>query len=121
MLCLSPPPQRFVIEVKTKGGSKYFIYRRYREFFSLHQNLESKYSPENAEKPGSNSCPLPPLPGETLVSPFTGLECVSVRGSAAAFITIGSFFQHVEVKPKKQSVVSEQCTPALSPRQQVNN
>uniref|UniRef100_H3DNC2 Neutrophil cytosol factor 4 n=1 Tax=Tetraodon nigroviridis TaxID=99883 RepID=H3DNC2_TETNG len=58
---------RFVIEVKTKGGSKYFIYRRYREFFTLHQNLESKYSPEDAEKPGPNTCLLPPLPGKIFI------------------------------------------------------
>lgn len=56
--------QRFVIEVRTKGGSKYLIYRRYREFFNLHQILESKYSPENPEKPGPNTCVLPTLPGE---------------------------------------------------------
>lgn len=56
--------QRFVIEVKTKGGSKYLIYRRYREFFDLHHILESKYSPENIEKPGPNTCILPSLPGE---------------------------------------------------------
>lgn len=76
VLCLF---QRFVIEVKTKGGSKYFIYRRYREFFTLHQTLESKYSPEESDRQGQNTCPLPPLPGET-VSRFTLLEYASVRG-----------------------------------------
>lgn len=55
--------QRFVIEVKTKGGSKYLIYRRYREFFNLHQILESRYSSENPEKPSPNTCVLPTLPG----------------------------------------------------------
>uniref|UniRef100_A0A8C5D9V1 Neutrophil cytosol factor 4 n=1 Tax=Gouania willdenowi TaxID=441366 RepID=A0A8C5D9V1_GOUWI len=54
---------RFVIEVKTKGGSKYLIYRRYREFFNLHQVLEAKYSPDNPEKLVSNTCRLPTLPG----------------------------------------------------------
>ena len=68
-----------MIEVKTKGGSKYFIYRRYREFFALHQNLESKYSPEDTEKSGPNTCLLPLLPGQT-VSGFTLHECMSVRG-----------------------------------------
>lgn len=58
---------RFVIEVKTKGGSKYLIYRRYREFFNLHQILESKYSPENPEKPGPNTCVLPSLPGKVFI------------------------------------------------------
>ncbi|XP_042340602.1 neutrophil cytosol factor 4 [Plectropomus leopardus] len=57
----------FVIEVKTKGGSKYFIYRRYREFFNLHQILESKYSPEDPEKPGPNTCILPTLPGKVFI------------------------------------------------------
>ncbi|KAM4584683.1 neutrophil cytosol factor 4 isoform 2-T2 [Odontesthes bonariensis] len=58
---------RFVIEVKTKGGSKYLIYRRYSEFFNLHQILESKYSPENPEKPGPNTCTLPTLPGKIYI------------------------------------------------------
>ncbi|XP_040000959.1 neutrophil cytosol factor 4 isoform X2 [Xiphias gladius] len=58
---------RFVIEVKTKGGSKYLIYRRYREFFSLHQLLEAKYSPEDPEKPGPNACILPSLPGKVFI------------------------------------------------------
>lgn len=61
--------QSFVIEVKIKGGSKYFIYRRYREFFNLHQLLESKYSPENPEKAGPNTCVLPTLPGERVHGP----------------------------------------------------
>uniref|UniRef100_A0A667WS31 Neutrophil cytosol factor 4 n=1 Tax=Myripristis murdjan TaxID=586833 RepID=A0A667WS31_9TELE len=58
---------RFVIEVKTKGGSKYLIYRRYREFFSLNQNLESKYAPEDPDKPSPNTCILPPLPGKVYI------------------------------------------------------
>uniref|UniRef100_A0A4W6G9J6 Neutrophil cytosolic factor 4 n=1 Tax=Lates calcarifer TaxID=8187 RepID=A0A4W6G9J6_LATCA len=58
---------RFVIEVKTKGGSKYLIYRRYREFFNLHQTLEARYSPEDPEKPGPNTCILPPLPGKVYI------------------------------------------------------
>uniref|UniRef100_A0AAX7SHC1 Neutrophil cytosolic factor 4 n=1 Tax=Astatotilapia calliptera TaxID=8154 RepID=A0AAX7SHC1_ASTCA len=55
---------RFVIEVKTKGESKYLIYRRYREFFNLHQILEARYSSENLAKLGPNTCILPPLPGK---------------------------------------------------------
>ncbi|XP_047220794.1 neutrophil cytosol factor 4 [Girardinichthys multiradiatus] len=58
---------RFVVEVKTKGGSKYLIYRRYREFFNLHQTLENKYSPEDPERPGPNTCALPPLPGKVFI------------------------------------------------------
>ncbi|RVE75874.1 hypothetical protein OJAV_G00003150 [Oryzias javanicus] len=58
---------RFVIEVKTKGGSKYLIYRRYREFFNLHQTLEAKYSPGDSERPGPNTCVLPSLPGKIYI------------------------------------------------------
>lgn len=61
--------QRFVVEVKTKGGSKYLIYRRYREFFNLHQTLEAKYSPQDGEKRGPNTCVLPSLPGENVHRP----------------------------------------------------
>ncbi|XP_034388713.1 neutrophil cytosol factor 4 isoform X3 [Cyclopterus lumpus] len=57
----------FVLEVKTKGGSKYLIYRRYREFFNLHQVLESRYSPEDPERPGPNTCALPSLPGKVFI------------------------------------------------------
>ncbi|XP_035492366.1 neutrophil cytosol factor 4 isoform X2 [Scophthalmus maximus] len=58
---------RFVMEVKTRGGSKYLIYRRYSEFFNLHQVLESKYSPEDGEKPAPNTCILPSLPGKVFI------------------------------------------------------
>uniref|UniRef100_A0A3P9KGH8 Neutrophil cytosol factor 4 n=1 Tax=Oryzias latipes TaxID=8090 RepID=A0A3P9KGH8_ORYLA len=58
---------RFVIEVKTKGGSKYLIYRRYKEFFNLHQTLEAKYSPGDLERPGPNTCVLPSLPGKIYI------------------------------------------------------
>ncbi|XP_030595504.1 neutrophil cytosol factor 4 [Archocentrus centrarchus] len=58
---------RFVIEVKTKGESKYLIYRRYREFFNLHQILEARYSPEDSDKPGPNTCILPSLPGKIYI------------------------------------------------------
>ncbi|XP_041837728.1 neutrophil cytosol factor 4 [Melanotaenia boesemani] len=57
----------FVVEVKTKGEAKYLIYRRYREFFNLHQVLEAKYSPEDLEKPGPNTCILPSLPGKIYI------------------------------------------------------
>nr|XP_057943166.1 neutrophil cytosol factor 4 isoform X2 [Doryrhamphus excisus] len=58
---------RFVIEVKTKGWSKYLIYRRYREFLSLHQILESRYSPEDPDRPSPNTCVLPSLPGKVFI------------------------------------------------------
>ncbi|KAG9338869.1 hypothetical protein JZ751_025309 [Albula glossodonta] len=56
---------QFVIEVKTKGGSKYFIYRRYRQFFALHQTLELKFSSET--QTGSYSFTLPTLPGKVFM------------------------------------------------------
>ncbi|XP_058495791.1 neutrophil cytosol factor 4 [Solea solea] len=58
---------KFAIEVKTRGGSKYLIYRRYREFLSLHQILDSKYTPEDSEKHGPNTCILPSLPGKVFI------------------------------------------------------
>ncbi|CAG5928791.1 neutrophil cytosol factor 4 [Menidia menidia] len=58
---------RFVVEVKTKGGSKYLIYRRYREFFNLHQVLEARYAPEDPDRPGPNTCTLPSLPGKIYI------------------------------------------------------
>ncbi|XP_063282572.1 neutrophil cytosol factor 4 [Pelobates fuscus] len=55
----------FVIEVKTKGGSKYFIYRRYSQFFTLHAKLELNYGPENSIPP--YVCILPVLPPKIYV------------------------------------------------------
>ncbi|XP_036421022.1 neutrophil cytosol factor 4 [Colossoma macropomum] len=55
----------FVIEVKTKGGSKYLIYRRYRQFFALHQRLELKFSPE--AQSGPYTFVLPTLPGKVFM------------------------------------------------------
>uniref|UniRef100_A0A673HDW7 Neutrophil cytosol factor 4-like n=1 Tax=Sinocyclocheilus rhinocerous TaxID=307959 RepID=A0A673HDW7_9TELE len=56
---------RFVIEVKAKGNSKYLIYRRYRQFFVLHQSLELKYSAE--AQPGYYTCQLPTLPAKNIL------------------------------------------------------
>ncbi|XP_023854407.2 LOW QUALITY PROTEIN: neutrophil cytosol factor 4 [Salvelinus sp. IW2-2015] len=55
---------RFVMEVRTRGGSKYLVYRRYSQFFNLHSELELKYSPGDQDIPGPNTCRLPTLPGE---------------------------------------------------------
>ncbi|XP_075408803.1 neutrophil cytosol factor 4 [Tenrec ecaudatus] len=55
----------FVIEVKTKGGSKYLIYRRYRQFYALQTKLEERFGPEN--KTNSFSCTLPVLPAKVYV------------------------------------------------------
>ncbi|XP_064179837.1 neutrophil cytosol factor 4 [Anguilla rostrata] len=56
---------QFVIEVKNKGGSKYLIYRRYRQFLTLHQSLELKFSPET--QMATYSCTLPTLPGKVFM------------------------------------------------------
>lgn len=55
----------FVIEVKTKGGSKYLIYRRYRQFYALHSKLEERYGPENKSTP--TTCSLPALPAKVFM------------------------------------------------------
>ncbi|XP_019481061.1 PREDICTED: neutrophil cytosol factor 4 [Hipposideros armiger] len=52
----------FVIEVKTKGGSKYLIYRRYRQFYALHSKLEERYGPDSKSSPFT--CSLPALPAK---------------------------------------------------------
>lgn len=57
----------FVTEVKTKGSSKYLIYRRYREFLQLHQRLEAKHSGESPEGPGTAAWSLPTLPGKIYI------------------------------------------------------
>ncbi|OWK59481.1 Neutrophil cytosol factor 4 [Lonchura striata] len=50
----------FVIEVKLKGGGRYLIFRRYREFYALHTKLEQRYGPESNNSPFT--CTLPVLP-----------------------------------------------------------
>ncbi|GAB5574210.1 neutrophil cytosol factor 4 isoform X1 [Prionailurus iriomotensis] len=55
----------FVIEVKTKGGSKYLIYRRYRQFYALQSKLEERFGPENKTSPFT--CSLPTLPAKVYV------------------------------------------------------
>uniref|UniRef100_A0A8D0H504 Neutrophil cytosol factor 4 n=1 Tax=Sphenodon punctatus TaxID=8508 RepID=A0A8D0H504_SPHPU len=55
----------FVIEVKTKGGGKYLIFRRYRQFYALHVKLEDKFGAES--KNSSFTCTLPILPGKVYV------------------------------------------------------
>ncbi|KAK1155372.1 neutrophil cytosol factor 4 [Acipenser oxyrinchus oxyrinchus] len=47
----------FVIEVKTKGASKYLIYRRYRRFFTFNEKLQERFSAEN--QTGPYTCLLP--------------------------------------------------------------
>lgn len=47
--------------MKTKGGSKYLIYRRYRQFYALQSKLEERFGPEN--KTSRFTCTLPTLPG----------------------------------------------------------
>lgn len=66
---ISPNPsflfQMFVIEVKLKGGGRYLIFRRYREFYALHTKLEQRYGPESNNSPFT--CTLPVLPGKLSV------------------------------------------------------
>ncbi|XP_058164739.1 neutrophil cytosol factor 4 [Dasypus novemcinctus] len=52
----------FVIEVKTKGGTKYLIYRRYRQFYALQTKLEERFGPES--KGSALTCSLPTLPAK---------------------------------------------------------
>uniref|UniRef100_UPI001EAEC4E2 neutrophil cytosol factor 4-like n=1 Tax=Oncorhynchus gorbuscha TaxID=8017 RepID=UPI001EAEC4E2 len=58
---------RFVMEVRTRGGSKYLIYRRYSQFFNLHSDLELKHSPGDQGTSGPNTCRLPTLPGKVFI------------------------------------------------------
>nr|XP_048283320.1 neutrophil cytosol factor 4 isoform X2 [Myodes glareolus] len=69
----------FVIEVKTKGGSKYLIYRRYRQFYALQSKLEERFGPESKSSPFT--CSLPTLP-VTLLLQAQGLTLVSALVSA---------------------------------------
>ncbi|XP_072512043.1 neutrophil cytosol factor 4 [Notamacropus eugenii] len=55
----------FVIEVKTKGGAKYLIYRRYRQFYALQTKLEERFGPESKTAPFA--CTLPTLPAKVYV------------------------------------------------------
>ncbi|XP_017364387.1 neutrophil cytosol factor 4 [Cebus imitator] len=55
----------FVIEVKTKGGSKYLIYRRYRQFYALQSKLEERFGRES--KSSAPACTLPTLPAKVYV------------------------------------------------------
>ncbi|XP_030401437.1 neutrophil cytosol factor 4-like [Gopherus evgoodei] len=55
----------FVIEVKTKGGGRYLIFRRYRQFYALHSKLEERYGAEN--KSNTFAFTLPVLPGKVYV------------------------------------------------------
>ncbi|XP_057598083.1 neutrophil cytosol factor 4 [Hippopotamus amphibius kiboko] len=55
----------FVIEVKTKGGCKYLIYRRYRQFYALQSKLEERFGPESKTSPFA--CVLPTLPAKVYV------------------------------------------------------
>ncbi|XP_078093607.1 neutrophil cytosol factor 4 [Mustelus asterias] len=55
----------FAIQVKQKGGGKYFIFRRYRQFYNLHIKLQERFSPENPKN--VYTCELPSLPGKVYV------------------------------------------------------
>ncbi|XP_078387752.1 neutrophil cytosol factor 4 [Cetorhinus maximus] len=55
----------FTIQVKQKGGGRYFIFRRYRQFHNLQVKLQEKFSPENYKN--SYTCDLPTLPGKVYI------------------------------------------------------
>lgn len=67
--------------MKTKGGSKYLIYRRYRQFYALQSKLEERYGPESKTSPFT--CKLPTLPGRLLV-PGPGQSCILGSASSCA-------------------------------------
>lgn len=67
--------------MKTKGGSKYLIYRRYRQFYALQSKLEERYGPESKTSPFT--CQLPTLPGRLLV-PGPGQSCILGSASSCA-------------------------------------
>ncbi|XP_053260602.1 neutrophil cytosol factor 4 [Podarcis raffonei] len=55
----------FVIEVKTRGGGRYMIFRRYSQFYNLHAKLEERYGSESRNS--RFCCLLPVLPGKVYV------------------------------------------------------
>ncbi|XP_067875674.1 neutrophil cytosol factor 4 isoform X1 [Heterodontus francisci] len=55
----------FTIQVKQKGGARYFIFRRYRQFYRLQAKLLEKFSPDSHKNP--NTCNLPMLPGKVYI------------------------------------------------------
>ncbi|NWI38996.1 NCF4 factor, partial [Picathartes gymnocephalus] len=58
----------FVIEVKLKGGGRYLIFRRYREFYALHAKLEERYGPESNNSPFTCTlCIVSYFPGKVFV------------------------------------------------------
>lgn len=81
------PPQVFVIEVKTKGGSKYLIYRRYRQFYALQSKLEERFGPESKSSPFT--CSLPTLPGR----PYSALILQANPGPHLTFQLCRMSFQ----------------------------
>lgn len=55
----------FLISVKTKGGGKYLIYRRYNHFYDLNATLEERYGPESPNSTYRISLPI--MPGKVFV------------------------------------------------------
>uniref|UniRef100_G1RX97 PX domain-containing protein n=1 Tax=Nomascus leucogenys TaxID=61853 RepID=G1RX97_NOMLE len=50
---------------QTPGGSKYLIYRRYRQFHALQSKLEERFGPDS--KSSALACTLPTLPAKVYV------------------------------------------------------
>ncbi|XP_069765606.1 neutrophil cytosol factor 4 isoform X2 [Narcine bancroftii] len=61
----------FVIQVKLKGGRRYLIFRRYRQFHRLQCRLKEKLDPENNRN--FNTCILPELPGKVYLGNKQGI------------------------------------------------
>ena len=98
-LCFSPCVcQMFVMEVKNKGGSKYLIYRRYRQFLTLHQILESKYSSEDPQS-YPKTCTLPQLPGQSASGCLWGRGgwCVCVCVCVCLCVSLRELMKHANI------------------------
>ena len=66
--------------MKTKGGSKYLIYRRYRQFYALQSKLEERFGRESKTSP--STCILPTLPGrQRLAAPVRACQLASPPSS----------------------------------------
>ena len=52
----------YVIEITRKNKDKYYIYRRYREFFKMTQRLEERFPVESGNIRASDRI-IPMLPG----------------------------------------------------------
>uniref|UniRef100_G1LT48 Neutrophil cytosol factor 4 n=1 Tax=Ailuropoda melanoleuca TaxID=9646 RepID=G1LT48_AILME len=92
----------FVIEVKTKGGSKYLIYRRYRQFYALQTKLEERFGPENKTSPFT--CNLPALPAKVYVGVKQEIAEMRIPALNAYMKMLCSLFTNEQVEPSLQVI-----------------